>query len=65
MPKNSEPKNQLDPSLCPSFLWARSGGELPSIAPSCDLRDGIPEELRQKMKPKTFPKKKLVLSKNN
>jgi len=58
-------KSQLDPTAAPSFIYYRSGGSLPETAPSCDLRDGIPEELRQKMKPKTFPKKKLVLSKNN
>ena len=56
----------LDPTSSPSHIYYRPGGSLPETgAYKGDLRDGIPEELRQKMKPKAFPEKKLILSKNN
>ena len=59
-------KSQLDKTAAPSFIYYRSGGSLPETgAYKGDLRDGIPEELRQKMRPKVFPEKKLILPKNN
>ena len=63
---STQPKNLLDPTQTPSHIYYRSGGSLPETGVyKGDLRDGIPEELRQKMKPKVFPEKKSVLDRSS